>query len=81
MVKKSRSVLKSQRRAEKRRLLNKSKRTRLKTEIKKFMQAKNKKEIFPSLQSLIDRLAQQHIIHHNKAARLKSRLQRLIEGS
>ena len=81
MVTKSLSVLKRVRQAERHRIRNKAKRTRVKTAIKAVRKAKTKKEAlkyYETAQSVIDKVAQDRVIHPNKAARLKSRLSAYI---
>ncbi len=80
MAKKSLSVKKNIRQSEKRRMRNKAKKTRLKTAIKKFTAGdiKERKKMFPWLQSLIDKAAKDRLIHPNKAARIKSKLSKLL---
>jgi small subunit ribosomal protein S20 len=57
--------------------LNKAKKERLKKAIKSFM-AKPAPEKFSNLQSIIDKIAKSGLIKKNKAARLKSRLTKII---
>ncbi|WP_075433711.1 30S ribosomal protein S20 [Buchnera aphidicola] len=71
--------------SEKRRKLNASKRSKVKTFIKKvysFIQKKDKakaNQAFSLLQSIIDRYSVKGILHFNKAARHKSRLIKSIQ--
>lgn len=68
------------RQAEKRRIHNVSRRSMLRSQIKKVLtaiEAKNSaqaKEAFAAAVPVIDRMANKGIIHKNKAARHKSRL-------
>ncbi len=81
MAKRSLSVLKRIRQAERRRLRNKMKRTRVKRAVKKVREAKSKEEAlkyYKIAQSVIDKVAQDRVIHPNKAARLKSKLSAYI---
>ncbi len=51
--------------------------------IKKLRNTKEKKEaeeIYSKVSSMIDKLAKQHVIHHNKAANLKSKLAKHISS-
>lgn len=70
------SVLKNVRQNAKRRAVNRARKSRLKTEIAKFTAAtkKDKKKLYPAVQAVIDKTVREGVIHHNKAARLKSRL-------
>ena len=68
---------------EKKHLLNKSKKSATKTAVKKAIIAKQKQqenavELQNKAESLIDKSAQKGIIHKNKAARWKSRLNKKI---
>ncbi len=83
MAKKSLSVKKNIRQSEKRRRINKAKKSRLKTMIKKFIAAdeKTREKMYPEIQSLIDKAAKDNLIHKNKAARLKSKLSKLLQGN
>jgi len=76
------SAEKRYRQSEKRRAVNKSNLTRLRTQLKKMrtaVTAKNKEEVnallSPTL-SLIDRSIQKGTLHKNAAARYKSRMMR-----
>jgi len=66
--------------------LNKSARTRLRTFIKKVVYALRAKKFddaksaYQQAVPVIDRMVNKGIIHHNKAARLKSRLNRHIKN-
>jgi len=79
MAKKAKSVLKRIRQNAKRRLRNKAAISRMKTYIKKFLNAleeksENLQEIFKTTIKIIDKTASKGIIHKNTAARKKSRL-------
>jgi small subunit ribosomal protein S20 len=79
------SAIKRMRQDRKRRQANRSKRSRMRTEIKKFrsLVAEQKvdeaRAMLPSLFSVIDKTAQKGVIHANTAARYKSRLAKSIE--
>lgn len=77
------SASKRARQSEKRRLHNRYYAKTTRTFIKK-LKALNSKEdaqkLLPSVVSMIDKLAKRHIIHKNKAARLKSQLQILVNN-
>ena len=81
---KSLSVLKRQRQNKKRRLMNKMRKTYLKTMLKKIRKVETKKEaleLYPKVQRAIDRAAKKFgIIHENKAARLKSKILKYIHS-
>jgi small subunit ribosomal protein S20 len=65
----------------KRNLHNRAQRSRLKTAIKKVMQAEDAnaaQAAFTETSGLLDRMAGRRLIHRNKAARKKSQLARLI---
>ena len=73
------SAIKRMRQNERRRLVNKAHRSNLRKSVKSFRDLENgeaSKGQFPHIASTIDKAAQKHIIHHRKAARLKSRLSR-----
>jgi small subunit ribosomal protein S20 len=75
------SALKRIRSNNKKRLLNRFQHKTARNAIKKLKALTNKKEaakMFPSVASLIDKLAKKNIIHANKAANLKSKLARHI---
>ncbi|MCB1049735.1 MAG: 30S ribosomal protein S20 [Acidobacteria bacterium] len=66
-----------------RRARNRAGKSRLRTELKKFREeiAEGSKDLaknLPAMVSLIDRTAKLGFIHHNAAARLKSRLSRQV---
>jgi small subunit ribosomal protein S20 len=68
---------------EKKRQRNRIKRSKMKTAIKKVKEAPDKetaeKELVKTV-SLLDRLAVKGIIHPNKAANIKSKLQKKVNG-
>jgi len=74
------SARKRARQAEKRRLRNKSYKTRFKNAVKKVLKAieqgnrENIEELLRQAISAIDKAAQKGVIHKNQAARRKSRL-------
>lgn len=75
----TKSAKKAQRQSEKRRLKN----LRVKKEIRaliKKMRKEKKPEDFLRLQKILDKAADKGIIHKNKAARLKSRLSKIVAG-
>ncbi len=77
------SALKRIRSNEKKRVRNKyyHKTTRNAIKKLKLMTAKSEAEqLFPSVVSMIDKLAKKNIIHNNKAANLKSKLSKHILG-
>jgi len=81
MAKKSKSVLKRVRQAEKRRLKNKHYKSLIKTMIKKVKSAQTKEEaeeLYKKAVSVIDKVASKGIIHKNNAARKKSRLAKYL---
>ena len=70
---------KRMRQNERRHIINKSKRTALRREIKSYRdlkQGEESKAQYSGISSTIDKAAKKGIIHHRKAARLKSRLHR-----
>jgi len=75
------SALKRIRSNESKRLVNKYKHKTTRSAIKKLRDLTDKKEaetLFPSVASMIDKLAKKNIIHDNKAANLKSGLAKHI---
>ena len=77
------SALKRIRSSNKKRLLNRYQHKTARNAIKELREIKNKKEakkMFPSVISLIDKLAKKNIIHSNKAANLKSKLETHVES-
>ncbi len=79
------SAIKRMRQDRKRRQANRSKRSRMRTEIKKFrsLVSENKADearaLLPTVFSIIDKTAQKGVIHANAAARYKSRLTKSLE--
>ena len=77
----TKSAIKRARQAQKRYLHNKSQRSRLKTAIKRVMNAENAEQAEHALRetsALLDRFATRRLIHPNKAARKKSQLARRV---
>ena len=75
------SALKRIRSSEKKRLINRLQHKTTRNAIKKLKETSNKKEakkMFPSVISLIDKLAKKNIIHINKAGNLKSKLSKYV---
>ena len=75
------SAKRAHRKAERRRVLNKSQRSALRTQIKKVRGSSDAEAAKTELQTAIkkiDQSADKHLIHKNKAARLKSRLTKLV---
>ena len=75
------SALKRIRSIEKKRLINRLQHKTTRNAIKKLKETSNKKEakkMFPSVISLIDKLAKKNIIHINKASNLKSKLSKYV---
>jgi small subunit ribosomal protein S20 len=71
------SALKRIRSNEAKRLINKYQHKTTRNAIKKLRELTDKKEaetMFPSVVSMLDRLAKKNVIHANKAANLKSGL-------
>ncbi len=69
---------------EKRRTRNRSQRSYLRKVIKTFTTLEDTgaaNEQLPGVVSVIDKMVKKGIIHHRKAARMKSRLTRLSHGS
>jgi small subunit ribosomal protein S20 len=77
----SRSARKRMRQQEKRRLHNRTQRSRIKTAIKDVLKAPNPESGTTALKqasALLDRMASRNLIHRNKAARKKSQLARHV---
>lgn len=77
------SAIKRTRQIEKRRLHNRYYAKTTRTAIKKLKMLTAKEEALKQLSevaSMIDKLAKKHIIHKNKAARLKSQLQTFVNN-
>ena len=75
------SALKRIRSSETKRLRNKYQHKTARNAIKKLRSledAKEAAELYPSVASMIDKLAKKNIIHNNKAANLKSKLQKYV---
>lgn len=78
--KKKPSVLKRIRQTERRTAVNRANRSRLRTQIKGFRKAiaagnaEEAKSLLNPTMSLIDKMIQKGVLHHNTAARYKSRL-------
>ena len=70
------SALKRIRSSEVKRVRNKYQHKTTRNAIKKFKEAEKEEatKMFPSVVSMIDKLAKKNIIHDNKAANLKSKL-------
>ncbi|MGH9321775.1 MAG: 30S ribosomal protein S20 [Vicinamibacteria bacterium] len=71
---------------DKRRLRNRSNRTRLRSQIKKLRQAlestkEDAKKLLPSTVSLVDVMVKKGIIHENAGNRYKSRLARRLASA
>ncbi len=82
-AKKKLSVLRTQRRQERRRLRNLRWKNLFRSLRKKFRRAENpqeKEEILRELYSVLDKMAQRRIFHPNKVARLKSKFTRHYNG-
>lgn len=77
------SAIKRTRQIEKRRLHNRYYAKTTRTFIKKLKTLNSREEaikLLPSVISMIDKLAKRHVIHKNKAARLKSQLQIFVNN-
>ncbi len=74
------SALKRIRNSETKRLRNKYQHKTTRNAIKKLREADKKEAetLFPSVVSMIDRLAKRNIIHDNKAANVKSKLAKYV---
>ena len=75
------SALKRIRSNEKKRLVNRYQHKTTRNAIKKLRDLEKKKDaekMFPSVISLIDKLAKKNIIHANKASNLKSKLAKYV---
>jgi small subunit ribosomal protein S20 len=78
------SAAKRHRQSQKRRLKNRMDKSKVKTQTKKYLTAisaasKDEAEkLYRELTSLIDRTAQKGVFHKNKAARQKSRLNKML---
>jgi len=80
------SAAKRLRQSEKRRGMNRSKKAEIKRiikEIRRAIEAGNKSEavaLLPRLAKAADKAAQRHTIHRNRAARIKARWTKKVEG-
>ena len=77
------SAIKRVRQSEKRRQRNKHKRSLMKTAIKNVKKAPDKKSAMVELKktvSILDRMAVKGIVHKNKAANLKSKLNKYVSA-
>ncbi len=77
------SPRKEMRKSKKRRLSNRHYAATTRNLIKKLKNTKDKKEaadLYPKVSSEIDKLAKRNIIHDKKAANLKSKLTKLVNG-
>lgn len=75
------SALKRIRNSETKRLRNRYQHRTARNAVKKLRETENKKDaeaLFPSVISMIDKLAKKNIIHTNKASNLKSSLAKHI---
>ncbi len=75
------SAKKRIRQSEKRRLHNRYYAVSTRNAIRKLREKTDKKEaeeLYPSVSSMIDKLARRNIIHKNKAANLKSKLFKFV---
>ena len=82
-MKKSRTVLKNIRKSERRRLINRRKKKKLKEAMKSILKMDSKKKAlkaYPEVQSIIDKSIQDGLIKKNTAARYKSRLVKYINS-
>jgi len=82
----SKSAEKRARQNKKRYELKHAQRSMMRTAVKRVEKAvetkdKNKKVTFKTTQAVLDNLANKGVIHKNKAARLKSRLNKKIKAS
>ena len=76
------SALKRIRSNDKKRLRNRFQHKTTRNAIRKLRETSNKKEAliqFPTVVSLVDKLAKKNIIHSNKAANIKSKLAKFVE--
>lgn len=79
----NKSAIKRMIQERKRAARNRAQRSRLKTAIKKVLQAQDgaqATQAFRDTAALLDRLATRRVIHPNKAARQKSRLARRVKA-
>ncbi len=79
------SAIKKYKRDEKKRIINKANRSKMRNKIKKFTNMVNDskleeaKSFFPGLCSIIDKTVSKGVIHKRTAARYKSRLSHLLQ--
>jgi small subunit ribosomal protein S20 len=79
----TRSAEKRIRQSRKRTLQNRMQRSRMRTSIKKVMQAtdaESAETAYRDTSALLDRLASRRVIHPNRAARKKSQLAKIVAG-
>ncbi len=77
------SAKKRLRQSEKRRVRNKSTRSRIRTRIRQLLATTSADEAeaqLPDLYALLDRAAARHVLHANTAARQKARMARHLES-
>jgi small subunit ribosomal protein S20 len=77
LAKKTKSVLKNARQSEKRRLINRTRKSKVKKLLKTLKNIKEKDKLneqIPNLQSVVDKAVKRSIIHKNTAGRIKSKL-------
>ncbi|MEO0270668.1 MAG: 30S ribosomal protein S20 [candidate division WOR-3 bacterium] len=75
--KKSLSVLKRERQNEKRRMINRLYKLKIKNLIKKIRKTEKEEErkaLFVELQSIVDKAVKRGVIHENKGSRIKSKV-------
>jgi len=83
----TKSAEKRIRQSERRRLMNRQVRSRMRTEIKRFKSLVEDKKVeeartlLPRVYGIIDKTAQKGVIHRNTAARYKSRLTQHLNQS
>ncbi len=77
------SALKRIRQSEKRRVSNRYYAKTMRNALRSFLSNENKKEVtekMPEMTSMIDRLAKRNVIHKNKAANLKSEVNKHVNA-
>jgi small subunit ribosomal protein S20 len=78
------SAAKRHRQSQKRRLENRNEKSRVKTQTKKYLTSlasvtkEEAEKLYRELTGLIDKAAQKGVFHKNKAARQKSRLNKML---
>lgn len=80
-MKRSKSVLKNIRKSDKRRMINRNRKKKLKDAVKKLRKVTTRKtalKTYASVQSLIDKSVQDGIIKKNTAARHKAQLMKYV---